>query len=386
MVKKHILVVDDAQMHRELLTTILTSAGYRTSEAQSGDEAMRKIIASESGGNSFDLVVTDIMMPGMSGLELLDELKKNKKSLPVLAVTAHGNKNLVIDLMRKGCSDYIEKPVCHRELLESIRRIFEQTDFEKARRDKMGLELDNLKSEIHSAVKTYQDIIRTRERGHSVRVACFNQPISTLGGDFAGLRDTPFGCDALVADVSGHDLSASYHTVLIDAVFRENLRLDEGGRAFFRLLNNRLYSCGESMRTATAVFLRLNLEIMCGEAVSAGHPPLIIHAPSKPASSPPDLKGYPLGISKDVRFQGCVFPISSGDRFFLYTDGITDSYRLNVDTGEKERLTQTGLKKLIEKHGRMPIKDAVGEIGKAIAGYGGYKIRDDVMLLGLEIP
>jgi len=401
---KHILLAEDDPHIRLSLSIILRKAGYEVTTAEDGQDALEKIIGLKNTHNSADLLLTDIQMPGISGMELIDELEKMDIQVPVLVITGYGDKQTVVDLMRRGCADYIDKPFEPQNLLERLPLIFKKTEKVRMEKEKQTVQLvhekaeldrqvrsymhnfEKLREQVDSAVGAYQNLTHIREKSYKVSVAYRHQPLSDLGGDFMDIRNTPTGCDILMADVAGHDMGASYHTVLIKAFFDENCRTGNDGRSFFRLLNNQLLENGKNERMVTAIFLRLNLKMMQGEVVSAGHPPLIRFLKEIPIPDRVMAIGDVLGIHENVSFQAKTFPLSPGDQFFLYTDGLTSAYRPDVHTRKKEKLGTDGLEYLIKKHCRLSLDNMIGNIEKAITETHGYKFNDDMLILGVKIP
>lgn len=119
----HILIVDDDREIRELLATYLTKNGLRTSAAANGRE-MYAVLAS----HSIDLIVLDVMMPGVDGLTLCRDLRAGKwKSIPVLMLTARGDETDRIVGLEMGADDYLSKPFAAREVLARVRAILRRT-------------------------------------------------------------------------------------------------------------------------------------------------------------------------------------------------------------------------------------------------------------------
>lgn len=101
-----ILIVDDEQMIRELLVDILSAAGnYRLLTAANGEEALTVFTNQE-----VDLVLTDLRMPGVTGLELLAELRRIKEDVPVIILTGYGRREDVVEALRLGASNFLMKP------------------------------------------------------------------------------------------------------------------------------------------------------------------------------------------------------------------------------------------------------------------------------------
>jgi two-component system response regulator PilR (NtrC family) len=116
-----ILVVDDEEIMREILEALLTREGYHVRLAASGEEGLE-----QARSFPFDAVLVDVMMPGMDGLALLDELKKLDEELPVMMVTAFASVETAIQAMKHGAFDYITKPFKNDEVLVVVRNAVER--------------------------------------------------------------------------------------------------------------------------------------------------------------------------------------------------------------------------------------------------------------------
>ncbi|MGA7721375.1 MAG: sigma-54 dependent transcriptional regulator [Ignavibacteriaceae bacterium] len=117
---ERILVVDDEDIIRESLAFVLRKEGYTVHEAENGLAAYNKLVE-----ESFDLVITDLEMPQMKGIELLEEIKKLNIQTSVVIITAFGSLDTAISALRNGASDYLLKPVEFDELIIKIKRLFE---------------------------------------------------------------------------------------------------------------------------------------------------------------------------------------------------------------------------------------------------------------------
>ncbi len=117
---ERILVVDDEDIIRESLSYVLKKEGYTVDEAGNGKAALDKLLQ-----ESFDLVITDLEMPVMKGIRLLEEIKKLNIQTNVIIITAYGSLDTAISALRVGASDYILKPIEFDEILIKIKRLFE---------------------------------------------------------------------------------------------------------------------------------------------------------------------------------------------------------------------------------------------------------------------
>ncbi len=120
---ERILVVDDEKIIRETLSYVLQKEGYTVEEAENGKLAYDKILES-----TFDLVITDLEMPEMKGVELLDRIKKLNIQTSIIVITAFGSLDTAISALRSGASDYILKPVEFDELIIKVKKLFEVKD------------------------------------------------------------------------------------------------------------------------------------------------------------------------------------------------------------------------------------------------------------------
>jgi len=114
------MVIDDDKMILMILKQTLTKEGYRVLTVESGEEGIALLATSNA-----DLVLTDYMMPGMSGIEVLSIIKQNQPLLPIIMLTGHGDVALTIKAIQLGAVDFIEKPIHSKELIEVIKRTLE---------------------------------------------------------------------------------------------------------------------------------------------------------------------------------------------------------------------------------------------------------------------
>ena len=116
-----ILIIDDERAIRNVLKDILNNEGYNTDEAPDGEEGLKKFKA----GN-FDLVLCDIKMPKIDGIEFLQQAKQFNGDVPIIIISGHGNIDTAVDAVKKGAFDYISKPPDLNRLLITIRNAMDK--------------------------------------------------------------------------------------------------------------------------------------------------------------------------------------------------------------------------------------------------------------------
>jgi len=112
-----VLIVDDDAGQRSLLDSFLQSQGFATTTVSSGERALEVL-----NGGEFDMMISDVRMPGISGLETLRQARKEHAVLPVLLVTAYADVRDAVGAMRDGAVNYLEKPIDLDELLATVRK------------------------------------------------------------------------------------------------------------------------------------------------------------------------------------------------------------------------------------------------------------------------
>lgn len=160
MARKSILVVDDEKSQREILEMILSGEGYDVTTASSGEAAMKFV---ES--RRFDLVLTDLKMTGMTGLDLLKELTNYDKSIIVILLTAHGSVDSAVDALRLGAFDYLQKPYDKDKLLDTISRALNKLSALDTEIVSVSPEMDKVKKLILKIAKSNSTVLIRGESG-----------------------------------------------------------------------------------------------------------------------------------------------------------------------------------------------------------------------------
>ena len=124
-----LLITEDDRVQREIITDILTQSGYEITASESAERTLE--ILKE---RTFDLLLTDMRMPGLDGLELLRRAKRLRPEIEVVVMTAHATIRTAVTAMKEGAIDYLEKPFDKDTLLHVINRVFERTNLQKENR------------------------------------------------------------------------------------------------------------------------------------------------------------------------------------------------------------------------------------------------------------
>jgi len=190
-----ILVVDDEEPIREIVASMLSTAGYSCKQAGSGMEALAVL----TSGEEFELMLSDLMMADLDGIGLLERTKERYPDMPVVMVTAVHDISVALAAIRNGAYDYLLKPFEREQLLNTVSRALEnrrlkvenrtyQTNLEslvKARTDQLQTAMANLERSYDITLEALGDALDLKDReteGHSRRVTLFTIAIAQALG------------------------------------------------------------------------------------------------------------------------------------------------------------------------------------------------------------
>jgi DNA-binding NtrC family response regulator len=117
-----ILIIDDEKSIRKTLTEILTYEGYKIDEAADGEEGLKKFKE-----KTYDLILCDIKMPKLDGIEFLEKAKQINPDVPIIIISGHGNIETAVEAVKKGAYDYISKPPDLNRMLITLRNAMDKT-------------------------------------------------------------------------------------------------------------------------------------------------------------------------------------------------------------------------------------------------------------------
>lgn len=403
---KTILIAEDHEYVLQPIVLLLQKKGYQVVTAANGKDAFQMI---SQENLSPDLLVTDINMPVMGGLELIKKIKEDASfQFPILVMTGHGDKELLVELIRAGCNEYIDKPFKTSELVARISTIFEKNPIQNASEFAESFSLDDLEPEenitvLKEELKYYQERLLDFQADFAQARSAYDhifkisdqtkfsfhyrqKMFRELGGDLVDILETEKGVNIFVADVAGHDIGASYQTVMIKAIYEEKKRESRDGYQFFEILNSILVQTNREQRLVTGMLLEVNLEDQNAYLLSAAHPALIrIH----PELEYPELissTGGVIGLFADSKYTPKDFHLMGGEILLLMTDGILNCCKVKGESGEKIKLRERGLIEIIQRHRGANVTDFVNSVWEDVLSFCDQKATDDMLLLGIQIP
>lgn len=157
---ERILIVDDDDELRENIKEILQDNGFNTDDVSSGQEALSLLKF-----NKYNVVLLDLMMPGMNGMETLSKIRANNKLTKIIMLTAFATVANAVEAIKKGANDYITKPFKIDELINTIRCCIEEAKFEE---DVKNVNIDDTLSSLSNSIR--REIIYLLGQNESMRL------------------------------------------------------------------------------------------------------------------------------------------------------------------------------------------------------------------------
>ncbi len=342
----HVLVVDDSKAQRHILSMHLRRWGYTVAECASGDEAL-----DYCRHGHVDIIISDWMMPGLSGLEFcraFRDLPHESYGYFVL-LTSKSEKTEIADGLEAGADDFLTKPVSSGELRARLRAgermLAMQAELLSKNRviastlEELQKIYDSLDRDLIEARKLQQTLVRDRHRDFGRATASLLLRNSgRVGGDLVGTFRIDDDRVVLYAmDVSGHGVASAMMTTRLagfltgsspeqNLAFHKNvagqqdaLSPERVAERFNRLMLEEI----QAEQYFTMAYVEANLATGRVRLVQAGHPhPMIIRADGR--VEPIGRGGLPIGLIAGAEFEAQDSRLDPGDRLLLMSDGITE--------------------------------------------------------------
>jgi sigma-B regulation protein RsbU (phosphoserine phosphatase) len=341
-----LLVVDDTADDRRALTMLLELEGYaNVTTAKGGFEALELLQV-----HFFDLVFLDVMMPGVSGCQIREQLQAEGKltNLPVIVTSEIGEFESAMHCITLGAEACLLKPVNPLLLKDKMNSSLER----KFLRDRLNARLARIETELDDARQLQLSMmpavfpLPTRER--PIEIFGIAEPARELGGDLYDFyyRDDGRLC-FIIGDVSDKGVPAALFMArtkdvvrLVSTVFRSTILNGASPAEIICRVNHEL-----CLDNSACMFVTLFLGVIdtqSGELefCNAGHnSPYLLHGAGG-VTQVLGAKGPPIGVRSRSNYEGGQLRLDFGDGLFLFTDGVTDATNEQGDFFKEERLEQ----------------------------------------------
>jgi serine phosphatase RsbU (regulator of sigma subunit) len=314
-----ILIADDQQHILDSLEILLSAYGFSTEAVTHPSRVLHALETQRFDAVLMDLNYTRGTTEGGEGLELVSRIRGIDPLLPVIVLTAWSSIDLAVDAMRRGASDFVQKPWENKELLQKL-----QTQLTRAREQRRAQRLHD--EELQEARQIQDSLLPTElPQIAGYEIAGMTQPLRFVGGDYYSVvrindRYTAF----CIADVAGKGMPAALLMSSLQAALQPLISQNLSPRELCRRLNRILCDVtpvGKFISFFYAVLDRFeNRLTYC----NAGHnPPLLVRADNQSL----DLKstGAVLGQFPNWAYEQSEVQMRTGDRLLLFTDGLVEA-------------------------------------------------------------
>ncbi|MCY4495145.1 MAG: SpoIIE family protein phosphatase [Acidimicrobiaceae bacterium] len=362
-----ILVVDDEPdlqpLVEQRMRRYVRAGQYRFVFAQNGVEALERLRADDE----IVIVLSDINMPKMDGLALLDQIPKVNPNIRSVIISAYGDMKNIRTAMNRGAFDFVTKPVDFDDLKLTIDRTLQQL---LEWRDALGARdrLVALQNELNVASQMQQSILPKRfPQDPSYDVFASMKPARSVGGDFFDVMRLEGGVLGLaVADVSDKGVPAalfmmSSRTLLKGAA----IGLGTPGEVLEEV-NNLLCEDNESAMFVTLVYAVFDPSTRKLTFANGGHNTPVLIDDGGNSTRLPLTGGVALGLVPGLKYEQSSITLSPGDNVVLYTDGVTEA--MNEDEEEFGMARLEGLFSESSPSGARVVNDRIFDAVMEFAG------------------
>ncbi len=385
MQKGVVLVVDDEAPIRDILSFYLKRAGYTVLLAENGRAALDEMAKLQP-----DLILSDLRMPEMAGDELCQAVKgdpRTRDTFFVLVSALDGTASKIGGL-NLGADDMISKPFHAQEVMAKVESAFRIIGMQKEIK-RQNLELtrfqERMTAELGLAARLQEGLLPPIPgQAGNIRYTHRYLPAEGIGGDIYAILNLPDDSVALmIADVSGHGVTAALISAMVKTCFENQVRFGHGPLAWAQAMNRDLARSTLAEQFATAFLARLDPASDTLQYVAAGHvAPMLISQGATGGKRVPTVlgeRGFMLGIDENLQFQQQTCPFMKGDRLIVYTDGLVE-----VEREDRSFLGDEGLLEICSDLPADEEEAADRIVRQAVAFNESTPFSDDVTLVVLD--
>jgi phosphoserine phosphatase RsbU/P len=382
MMAKILVVDDEADLEvliKQKFRQQIREQKYEFLFAISGRHALEQL----EQNTDVDLVITDINMPEMDGLTLLNRLKEQQNNaLKTVIVSAYGDMENIRTAMNRGAFDFITKPINFEDLEITINKTLDEISLIRKSMDEHN-QLISIQEDLNIARKIQQAILpkvfQPFSDNRQFDIYASMEAAKSVGGDFYDffmIDENRLGF--VIGDVSGSGVPAA----IFMAVSRTLIRATgiQGLSAVDCINSVNKLLCLESVSSMFVTVFYGILDITTGKVdyVNAGHnPPYML---TQTGINKVDMTGgIVLGVFDDFEYQSKSFLLNPGDYFFLFTDGVTEAFN-----DKDELFSDNRLEDLLKSRTTTSIVDVVKDTFEAVNVFSsGVPQSDDITILSL---
>lgn len=368
-----LLVADDQPHILAALEILLHGEGYQTDRAVNPENVLQALQEQKFDAVLMDLNYTRDTTGGAEGLELVTRIRALDQTIPLVVMTAWGNVDLAVEAMRRGASDFVQKPWSNHQLLEKVREQVERCRILRSSERRQ-------KEEFSETSAIHQSLLPSaipQIAGYDISAT--TRPAQLVGGDYynvVSINDTQTAF--CIADVSGKGMPGALLMSNLQASLKPLIREDIEPYELCNYLNHALCEIMPENKFISLFYGVLDSKKHRLTYCNAGHnPPLLIRADGVDS----DLKssGAILGRFPKWNYAQADLELNDGDTLLLFTDGVVEACDAQNEPFGEEKLAQ-----IVKESEHCNAAALQAELLSAVAKHCGEKFQDDVTMIVLR--
>ncbi len=376
-----VYAVDDNQYNLDLIEAILTGKNFKVKTFLSGHDFINHIKEDPDA----DIILLDVMMPGYTGFQVIEDLKKIDflKDIPVIFVTALSDMDNLSKAFSLGAVDYVTKPIKSKELIARVNTHI------KLRRSMIKIEKLNeeIMEDLENAKKIQISMLPKKFPNYQkLRFAGKYIPWIKVGGDFYDVFCTrEKELFFYIADVAGHGVAAAMLTIVVKESIREiitDLKIEKKEitpSMLMHYLNKRITNEFEQYLTMAIFKVSANRENEIIYSIAGHHAFPILYKNRGKSVIILEEKSFPIGWIDEVNYKDKKIEVEKGDKLFLYTDGI-----IEAESPEGEQYSIERFVEFVKSNANMELNEFIAKVEKEIIDFSNNNFSDDFTILGVE--
>ncbi|QPK61849.1 SpoIIE family protein phosphatase [Methylomonas sp. LL1] len=374
-----ILIVDDEPANRILLERFLKNTGHQARSAGNGEEAIRLF-----RDKTPDLVIMDVMMPGMSGHEVTRQFRELSKErwIPVIMTSGLDSPEDQIEGLQAGGDDYIVKPInlsILRYKIQAMQRIAAMQNALFEALQTLKQHQDKTEKEIGLAQYMMRQLTRNQDLADQ-GIGHLNMPAGAFSGDVVSVVRTETGRQyLLLADVTGHGLSSALNAIPLVEAFFEFAESNASLEILCRGINSRLNRILPPGYFVAAILVAIDPDLSTIQVWNGGLPPALFMTAGGDVVRDWHSRHLALGILKDNEFDASIETMTwtMPGQVIMFTDGLVEATAADGEVFGEVRLT-----KIL---GDAAADDRLVQVGLGLTTFlDGVAPHDDISLVTID--
>ncbi len=368
-----VLIADDQAHVLDALQLLLKGHGYRTEAVTHPARVLQALEANEFDAVLLDLNYTRDTTAGGEGLELVSQIRALDKSLPLVVMTAWSSVDLAVDAMRRGASDFVQKPWRNGELLDKL-----QVQVERVRELRRAQQ--RRQDELQEAREIQSNLLPKKlPQVSDYEVAGMTQPVRFVGGDYYNVvRISERKTVLCIADVAGKGMPAALLMSSLQAALKPLMWQKLAPRELCRRLNRILCDLTPVNKFISFFYAVLDDKANCLTYCNAGHnPPLLVHANG--TATELNAAGAVLGQFPDWVYEQSEVQLSRGEQLLMFTDGLVEAC-----DGNDNPFGEANLVKVATQDSNASATEVMNALMQAASEHCGARFQDDASLVVLR--